>query len=153
MIQCHSFYNMAFFILNLTQHTATPEQIAAGVVEPTPEQRAEIVRLLTFDELPDSDDIRDRAYELALIARQIIDAKFAQMSREERDLELRHGSGICAMIGGAPFLMAALADELAKVSIHALFAFSMRESIEDVQPDGSVRKTAVFRHKGFVPAL
>ena len=93
--------------------------------------------------------IRDRA----LLARQIIDAKFAQMSREDRDLELRHGSGICAMIGGAPFLMATLADELAKASIYALFAFSTRESVEQVQPDGSVRKTAVFRHQGFVPAI
>ena len=39
-------------IFNLTQHPATPEQLAAEVFDPTPEQRAEIVQLLTFDELP-----------------------------------------------------------------------------------------------------
>lgn len=139
-------------IINLTQHTATAEQIAADVFDASPEQRAEIARLLTFDELPNRGDIRDRAYELAFLARQILNAKFAELSADERDLELRLGSGICAMIGGAPFLMAALADELSQLSVYALYAFSTRESVEEIQPDGSVRKIAVFRHKGFVAA-
>jgi len=30
------------------------------------------------------------------------------------------------------------------------YDFSRRESVEEVQADGSVRKTAVFRHAGFI---
>jgi len=33
-----------------------------------------------------------------------------------------------------------------------VFAFSRRETREETLPDGSVRKTSVFRHAGFVPA-
>lgn len=129
-------------IINLTQHPSTPEQLAAGVVDPTPEQRTEISRLLTFEELPDKADCQERARKLAFMAQRIVMAHRAAIA-----------TGYSAMIGGAPYLMTPLAIELASVVIEPLYAFSMRESIEETQPDGSVRKTAVFRHKGFVPAL
>ena len=137
-------------ILNLTQHTATPEQVAAGVIEPTAEERAEIVQLLTFDEQPNRHEIRDRAYELAFIARRVFSRVYAAMTPEESELDSRSGS--CAMIGGAPYLMSALEEELAKELITPLYAFSIRESVEQVQPDGSVRKMAIFRHQGFIQA-
>jgi hypothetical protein len=139
-------------ILNLTQHTASPEQIAAGVIEPTAEERAEIVQLLTFDEQPDRHEIRDRAYELASIARRVFSRVYAAMTPDESELDSRYGTGSCAMIGGAPYLMSALEQELAREIITPLYAFSTRESVEQVQPDGSVRKTAVFRHQGFIQA-
>ena len=31
-----------------------------------------------------------------------------------------------------------------------IYAFSVRESVEETLPDGTVHKTACFRHKGFV---
>lgn len=139
-------------ILNLTQHTATPEQIEAGVVEPTAEERAEIVQFLTFDEQPDRYDIRDRAYELASLARRVFFRVYGAMTPDERELDSQGGTGSCAMIGGAPFLMRALEEELARELITPLYAFSTRESVEQVQPDGSVRKTAIFRHQGFIQA-
>ena len=37
--------------------------------------------------------------------------------------------------------------------IQPVFAFSVRETEEQKQADGSVRKVAVFRHAGFVPAV
>lgn len=138
-------------ILNLTQHPATPEQLAAGVFDPTPEERAEIVALLTFDELPQKGEIEDRADMLALTALAILSARFRALPLCEQERRLEDGEcGYFAMMGGAPFLMLHLENELVDKGINPLYAFSVRESVEETLPDGSVKKTAVFRHKGFV---
>ena len=117
-------------VLNLTQHAATPEQIEAGVYDLTGEAKVELVNLLTFDELPALAEVDKRALSIALIARK--EGVFA------------------AMVGGAPFLMGPLENALLAERIEPLYAFSRRESIESVQADGSVRKSNVFRHIGFV---
>ena len=57
-----------------------------------------------------------------------------------------------AMIGGAPFFMSALEAALKERGVRAVHAFSRRESGEERLPDGSVRKTQVFRHAGWVEA-
>lgn len=128
-------------ILNLTQHPATPEQVAAGVVDLPGEARSALAALLTFDALPSVQEVLERAAMIADLA-----ALFA--SAEDRD----DGKGFAleAMIGGAPWLMGPLADELWARGIEPLFAFSIRETEEQTQPDGSARKVAVFRHRGFV---
>ena len=72
--------------MNLTQHVATPEQVEAGVFEPSAEDKKMIQKLLTFDEIAETES----------------------------------------------------------------WHMYQRESIDQVQPDGSVKKTAVFRHCGFV---
>lgn len=123
-------------IINLTQHAATVDQIEAGVVDLPAASRASASDLLTFGDCPDADEIRARAVALATIALA-------------GDLLTRHGR---AMIGGAPWLMGPLAAALRERGIDPVFAFSRRESIDQVQPDGSVRKIAVFRHDGWVPA-
>jgi hypothetical protein len=46
--------------------------------------------------------------------------------------------------------MAPLEVALRAHGITPLYAFSVRESVDQVQPDGSVRKVATFRHAGFV---
>lgn len=128
-------------ILNLTQHAATEEQIAAGVRD-LPELSAAALRiLLTFTSLPDADDVRARA-------EQIADLAALNASPEDRGNE--EGFALSAMIGGAPYLMAPLEVALREVGIDPLYAFSTRESVEEVQPDSSVRKVNVFRHAGFV---
>lgn len=43
-----------------------------------------------------------------------------------------------------------LEKALWEVGIRPLFAFSVRESVERVKDDGSVEKTSVFKHAGFV---
>ncbi len=117
-------------MINLTQHAATPEQVAAGVAEPTPEVKAAIVAALTFADLPVAGEIAERATALALIAAQ--------------------SGAKSAMIGGAPYLMGALERVLRSYGVAPCYAFSRRESVEETLPDGSVRKVAVFRHAGFV---
>lgn len=119
-------------ILNLTQHKATAEQVAAGVVDLPTTAAEELKELLTFDDLPGRVEIIRRACAIARLAAE-------------------HGA-TKAMIGGAPFLMSALEEALIYRGIVPLYAFSRRDVVESVQEDGSVKKTAVFKHLGFVLA-
>lgn len=121
-------------ILNLTQHRATPEQIAAGVVDLSDADRASLARALTFDELPAALPLKARAGSIAMMASGCFPP----------------GEPRSAMIGGAPYLMAPLELALWAANIRPLYAFSQRESVEEQKPDGSVEKKAVFRHAGFV---
>ncbi len=130
-------------ILNLTQHPASPEQVKAGVFDLPEGHREQLQRLLTFDELPTQGELVERAMSIV----DLID--YADWHPVDPDGESPHFTS--AMIGGAPFFMPVLANELAGADIQALYAFSRRESVEEPLPDGTVRKTAVFRHLGFVP--
>ena len=115
-------------ILNLTQHAPTPEQVAEGVFDI--EDRSEILRLLNFTTLPTGQEVKDRAARLADIAMEL--------------------SAQAVMVGGAPFFMPALAEVIDARGIEVLFAYSERVSVETAQEDGSVTKTSVFKHVGFV---
>ena len=123
-------------ILNLTQHPATTEQIEAGVVDLPDSVRPALIGWLTFSQLPSREEIEDRAEAIALLA----------------DSLLPEEGNPAAMIGGAPYLMAALEAALRNQRIRPLYAFSVRESAEQVLPDGTVRKTSIFRHAGFIAA-
>ena len=115
-------------IINLTQHMATADQSEEGVFEP--QNKATVQQLLTFEDLPTKEDIKARAEALA----QIAEAENASK----------------AMVGGAPYLMGALENALKERAIKPLYAFSIRESIEEILPTGEVIKKNVFRHLGFV---
>ena len=113
--------------INLTQHESTPEQ---DCIPRSDELASAIKGLLTFHELPTMREIVERAQALA---------------------EIAHKSGAQeAMIGGAPYLMEALAPALRMAGIVPVYAFSLRESVDEKQADGSVIKRTVFRHAGFV---
>jgi len=126
-------------ILNLTQHKATPEQVAAGVVDLADNKRTILTGWLTFNNLPSADVISDVAETIAQAC--------CGDSLTFGDMAEEYGY---AMIGGAPFLMSALENALIKRGVTPLYAFSVRESAEQVLPDGTVRKTNVFKHLGFV---
>ena len=115
-------------ILNLTQHTATPEQVADGVVEP--KNKSAVQKLLTFDTIPTRDEIDARAEALA-------------------DIAVASGCDY-AMIGGAPYLMARLDLWLMDSGIAPLYSFSQRVSVERMDDSGNVVKTNVFKHVGWV---
>lgn len=119
-------------IINLTQHAATTEQVAAGVRDVPENQRAELSALLTFDTIPSQGEITQRVDAL---------------------VELADGQACAeAMIGGAPYLTAPLAVALKEAGIEPLYSFTRRDAVEQTQADGSVRKVAVFRHVGWVSA-
>lgn len=115
-------------ITNLTYFDATPSQIKDGVTNLS--DPSEIRELLTFSDIPTKEEIRDRAERIAIIAVQAGNEK--------------------AMIGGAPYLMSALEEELEERGIDPVYSFSKRESKNITNTDGSVTKQNVFRHLGFI---
>jgi hypothetical protein len=123
-------------ILNLTQHPATAEQIAQGVVDLPAELRAELGRLLTVDALPTRQEIQDRCESVAALVYE----------------NAADNAPAAAMIGCAPWMMGHLVKSLRDAGIvQCLAAFSKRESVERTDlVTGGVTKTAVFKHVGFV---
>ena len=117
-------------IINFTQHNATAEQVAAGVVDIIPAPiRSEF---LTFTDIPTAEEIR-------IAAQEAVNYIGTVTTGGER-----------VMIGGAPFFMGALERELKAAGYVPVYAFSERVSVDMTQPDGSVVKTSRFAHKGFV---
>lgn len=130
---------MRSVIVNLTQHNPTAEQYVAGVVNLLDFQRDEARAFLNFAEMPDDiSEVITRAERLAEMV-----AQYFGVSINPEILP-------CAMIGGAPFMMAPLERALKERGIMPCYAFSVRESVEVTAPDGTVTKTSVFKHKGFV---
>jgi len=123
-------------ILNLTQHKATPDQLADGVVDLPEEIRLTLCRLLTVDSLPTEQEIVDRCITIASLI-FVIDADNAPSA---------------VMIGGAPWMMGPLVRALRYAGVvQCLASFSKRESVESTDPKtGNVVKTSVFRHAGFI---
>jgi len=116
-------------ILNFTQHAATAEQVAAGVIDLMQHDLASLKALLNFVGLPTADEIYERAYAIAALAENL----FAET----------------VMVGGAPFLMPVLQKALQMRGITVLYAFSERVSVEKVV-NGVVVKTNEFKHIGFI---
>lgn len=114
-------------ILNMTQHKPTPDQLKVGVFDYAPKMIGE---LLTFSEIPSASEMAERARTLTLIT--------------------KNSGAMRVMIGGAPFFMSTLERALKEHGIQVLYAFSVRESVEKTLPDGSVVKSNVFKHVGFV---
>ena len=121
-------------ILNLTQHRATKEQLEAGVVDLDENRFAALKRLLTFEVLPTAAEIDSRAKAIVALAAE---------GSADPWLDFN------VMIGGAPFLMTALEYYFHRRGVQALYAFSAREVVETMSADGTVTKTAVFKHLGF----
>ena len=152
-------------IINATQHSATPEQVEAGCISSTHEEK--IRQWLTFDSLPSRLHIQQHASFIAdLVLTQaigIIKDADAQGPFEKHAQALAGGPAynevVCktfhikAMIGGAPYLMSELEKELWYRGIEPVYSFSRRESVESTDAEGNVTKTSVFKHIGFVSAI
>ena len=151
--------------LNFTQHAASQEQIEVGVLDLPLDLSQRVKQLLTFDSVPSVDEILQRAQTLATIARDVQHTLANQANKDAAPYYWGEDAGMepppsaymadfrQVMIGGAPFFMGPLAAALKEHGLEPVFAFSVRESVDEQQADGSVRKTAVFKHSGWVPAL
>ena len=139
------------YIVNLTQHDATPEQFAQGVYNVCDSLKPSLRESLTFDSLPSIKDLKSRAKRVAsLVLSNIILECEAPVPSFLSVRSVLEDYEICAMIGGAPFFMPFLERALIEDNITPLYAFSKRVSVEETQPDGSVVKKNVFKHEGFV---
>jgi len=126
---------MGGIVINATQHVATAEQKAVGVWDLSDDIRKKVQRMITFDEIPSPKELEDAA-------QGVVDL-----------LILAQGSiipGQEVMIGGAPFFMASLENAIRRAGARPVYAFSKRESMDEPQKDGSIKKVTVFRHAGFV---
>lgn len=113
-------------ILNLTQNKATPEQVAAGVIDiDEGNDMFALCSALNFGSLPDSLDMAERAIKLCKIAK-----------RCEAD---------AVMLGGAPYFMPVLSAAMKQHGFRVFFAFSVRNVVEHGDT-----KTSVFKYAGFV---
>ena len=112
-------------IINTTQHAATAEQLRAGVVDMPEPARSELIKLLTFEELPTSEIIHERAYNIC----ELVESTFSEVEPK------------VLLLGGAPFLMSTLEIFAILRGWTPVYAFSKRVT---------VKKTSVFRHEGFV---
>ena len=143
-------------IINLTQHDATDDQIKAGVVDLPHPYKEKLKDLLTFDELPTCDEVKARAKAVKELVLDVFQDKSSPIRKEVKAMLDAKDDGfkdfnIAFMVGGAPFLMKPLIDELEKIG-YPVFAFSKRVVDEVKQADGSVRKVTIFKHEGFIPA-
>lgn len=121
-------------ILNMTQHEATRDQIAAGVVQPVRADHERVKEIITFEELPELSQLKWRARRFAELARALLQ---------------KYGCE-AVMIGGTPYFAAEQERALWESGIRFCYAFSQRDSIDETQPDGSVVKRTVFKHAGFI---
>lgn len=135
--------------INLTQHTTTATQMADAqskgweVMDLPKEIQDEIKTLITFEDLPSQSEMVARAKRLADIAESV-------KGRDANGL-MNQQHIVYAMIGGAPFFQSLLESALgAKGNVVGCYAFSKRKVVEVTNEDGTVTKTAVFDHEGFV---
>ena len=119
-------------IINLTQHKATNDQLNDGVVDLPEHLHTKLVQLITFNDIPQPNEMIKRANAIVELVKEFDD---------NQDF---------AMIGGAPFFMSILEETLNDAAIQPLYAFSKRISVEETQLDGTVSKKVVFKHEGFV---
>jgi len=154
---------MGVLIINCTQHQSSPEQKDAGVID-LPEGYAERVReALTFNAIPTWKEMMSRAravldavheyVTLDLIGEPMLFHEFADSNSIKAALEAKGlPTSLAIMIGGAPFFMAALEEQAFAYGYVPLYAFSKRVVVEVRAEDGTVTKTAKFKHEGFIEA-
>lgn len=129
-------------ILNLTQHPATPEQLAAGVVDITGPARTKLIELLVFRSAPSRSELGHRATLLAKLASSEV------ANRLDKDSNaMAYGTQV--MIGGASYLMPPLQARLLDLGLFAIYSFTERVSEEEMIGD-TVVKTSKFKHVAFV---
>ena len=96
--------------------------------------RSELIKLLTFEELPDSCEIHERALQICAL----VESTFQEVEPK------------VLLLGGAPFLMGTLELYCILRGWTPIYAFSTRVVVEELQADGSIKKTSIFKHAGFV---
>ena len=154
-------------ILNLTQHQASDEQKKEGVIDLPSPYREKLIEFLTFKEIPSCYEIERRAGSIFdLVIDFCVDNKKIVGIDAAGTVEYKTNSKLGKyvvnsisfrkfnfgfLIGGALWLMSPLINELELIGF-PLFAFTKRKVEEVKQPDGSIKKIAIFKHEGFIPA-
>lgn len=126
-------------MINLTQHPSTIEQNRDAIMV-EPYEKQVLKDLLTFNVVPDRNEILSRANRIALFAKNF---KIHCLRQENLSLNDR------VLIGGLPALMGPLEQSLRAEGFVPFYSHSDRVSVEKILPDGSVQKTNEFKHIAF----
>lgn len=126
---------MRKYLINLTQHALTDEQIKSVEHTFTPEG---FNKYLTFDTMPTAQDVYVKA----------VDMFKKLVSVLEHEGIYAHDCTV--LLGGAPFFMSVCEEMALHYGFHYCYAFSKRTSEEVKQPDGTVKKVSVFKHEGWI---
>jgi hypothetical protein len=137
---------MKSITLNLTQHQPTAEQVSAGVINLKEELQPQLKALLNFTDIPTADDLEKTAQGIGSLVYQHLGMDY----NENDDSEVK-AHKLQFMIGGAPYLMKPLIEELNYLG-RPVFSFTERVSVEK-EVNGEVIKTSIFKHKGWVEAV
>lgn len=132
---------MSYFgtVINCTQHDTTIEQKEDRIFDLPEPFKSNVRDYLTFDDLPDQQILNNRAH-------QIVHELILYISHCEDDQGLQDRP---VMIGGAPFFMKTLHTVLESYGAIPKYAFSQRQSVEQIV-NGQVIKKSVFVHHGLV---
>ena len=127
-------------IINLTAHPLTPEQIAAGVVEPEASVKAIIKECnnTCLENRYGYYDVNDQMEMHSSLKRSAV--ALATIAKDYKG----------AVIGGAPFFMPYLENALAVADVTPQYPFSQRVSQDKQLPDGTVEKTFLFKQTGTI---
>lgn len=125
-------------ILNLTQHNATADQLASGIIDLPADFQTALKGLLTFPTTYTRADLEYRALQIHELIRDMCGEHFGAPPNHALD-------GV--MIGGMPSFMPVLEATLVSKGIRVGYACTERQSI-DKEIDGKVVKTAIFVHAG-----
>ena len=125
-------------ILNLTQHNATADQLASGIIDLPADFQTALKGLLTFPTTYTRADLEYRALQIHELIRDMCGEHFGAPPKHALD-------GV--MIGGMPSFMPVLEATLVSKGIRVGYACTERQSI-DKEIDGKVVKTAIFVHAG-----
>lgn len=144
-------------IINLTQHVATEDQVAAGVVNVQANFVATLKNLLTFPPVYDVYMLIGRAQAIASLAydswnascQAAADADTRPLSStDDAYMDYWYHSAKECMIGGMPSFMRHLEDALIAKGFRVGYACTARVSVDKPDGKGGVEKTAVFKHVG-----
>lgn len=128
----------AGYVVNLTQHAFSAEQLEEFKLADVEVLNLDfdVANLITFNDLPVTGEIKDRARKLAHQVWGFVERSKVDVRRP-----------IYCLIGGAPFFMGALEKALGANDLAPIYAFSKRVVSEDPETG---TKTSVFKHEGFV---
>lgn len=144
-------------IINLTQHQATEDQVAQGVVNLEGALLSGLKAYLTFPAVYDKKFLVNNAQKIADIAWDAWNANcHAAAAADERPLcstddeyaNYWYHSPREVMIGDMPSFMRHLEDALIAKGFRVGYACTARVSVDKPDGKGGVEKTAVFKHVG-----
>lgn len=144
-------------IINLTQHQATADQTAVGIVDVQDNFTATLKNLLTFPAVYDVYMLIGRAQAIASLAYDSWNAQCQAAadtdtrplcSTDDAYMDYWYHSSKEVMIGGMPSFMRHLEDALIAKGFKVGYACTDRVSIDVPDGNGGVKKSSVFKHVG-----